>query len=202
MAKRSNGAPIGDFIKKYIKYRNKTINEVAYDMGIKNTTFSEQLLNDSLKVDTLFKLAVYLDMDLEWMLYALGYAGKTNTFESEKVLRIRDANFRAEEKKKVMAVMDELIIELNGNTNAVRKELFKEFGSNSFYLLDVLINEEFDIHIMTDRSGKSYLVDTHERSQIGRSAFSRSTTLMKEKEALEIVIEDRKEELGYENSIL
>ncbi len=50
--------PVGEMIKRFIKYRNKTIHEAADAMGIAYNTFSYQLINDKLSVDTLFRLAV------------------------------------------------------------------------------------------------------------------------------------------------
>ena len=50
---------IGQMIKRFIVCRNKSIKETAMAVNIKYTTFCEQLKNDTLTADTLFRLASF-----------------------------------------------------------------------------------------------------------------------------------------------
>ena len=134
--------PVGEMIKRFIKYRNKTIHEAADAMGITYNTFSYQLINDKLSVDTLFRLAVYLDIELNWMHMALGYFGPVNPLERENIPRMQ-RDFREEQRKVVLTRLESLIEENPSSTPDVRRALLGEF--NMFFALDVLVPEEYDI---------------------------------------------------------
>ena len=152
---------IGAMIKWYIKCRNKTIKETAASMNIKETTFSAQLINNTVTADTLLRLAAYLDIDLEWMMIVLGYHGPVSPVEREMIPRMRD-EFRAKERKRVNKVLDILIMENPASTSDTRRELLKAYHDNVFYLLDVLIPEEYGIYMFTERDKQKYFVDIPE----------------------------------------
>ena len=79
----------GSMIRWFIKdIRNKKIKEVAEELGINEKTFSAQLINDTLSAETLFKLAAYLDIDLNWMMYVLGYYGEVSVIDRETIPRM------------------------------------------------------------------------------------------------------------------
>ena len=186
---------IGAMIKWYIKCRNKTIKETAASMNIKETTFSAQLINNTVTADTLLRLAAYLDIDLEWMMIVLGYHGPVSPVEREMIPRMRD-EFRAKERKRVNKVLDILIMENPASTSDTRRELLKAYHDNVFYLLDVLIPEEYGIYMFTERDKQKYLVD------IPEPVRSRTSPIMRRKrinrlyegyKALDIVIEERKD---------
>lgn len=103
-------------------------------MGIKKTTFSAQLINNSVTADTLLKLAAYLDIDLEWMMVVLGYYGPVSIVEREQISRMR-SEFREKELKGVIPNLDRIITENPTSTTYTRRELLKLYSNNMFYLL-------------------------------------------------------------------
>ena len=190
---------IGGMIKRFIKNRNRTEKQIASELGIKNTTFSAQLSRDTVSAETLFRLSVLLDIDLNWMKYALGYHGQVGFLEREQIPRMQE-EFRENERKFVLHRMDDLINANPGSTADVRRELLKEFHCNMFYLLDVLVPDEFELFLVVERGVTKYYVDTKEMLTKGML----SCTNMRRKpiaclkdgnNALNIVIEDRKDEI-------
>ena len=190
---------IGGMIKRFIKNRNRTEKQIASELGIKNTTFSAQLNRDTVSAETLFRLSVLLDIDLNWMKYALGYHGQVGFLEREQIPRMQE-EFRENERKFVLHRMDDLINANPGSTADVRRELLKEFHCNMFYLLDVLVPDEFELFLVVERGVTKYYVDTKEMLTKGML----SCTNMRRKpiaclkdgnNALNIVIEERKDEL-------
>lgn len=189
---------IGAMIKWFIQCRNKTQKETARAMGIKETTFSAQLLNDTVTAETLFKLAAYLDMDLHWMMVMLGYHGHASMIDREMVPRM-SSDFREIELKHVLKRVDALIKENPTSTTDTRKELLKEFGKNMFYLLDVLIPADYGLYMIFERGKPKYYVDipqmTRELRQPMVMRRKRVSALYEGSKALDIVIEERKERL-------
>ena len=190
---------IGGMIKRFIKNRNRTEKQIASELGKKNTTFSAQLNRDTVSAETLFRLSVLLDIDLNWMKYALGYHGQVGFLEREQIPRMQE-EFRENERKFVLHRMDDLINANPGSTADVRRELLKEFHGNMFYLLDVLVPDEFELFLVVERGVTKYYVDTKEMLTKGML----SCTNMRRKpiaclkdgnNALNIVIEDRKDEI-------
>ena len=194
-----NTNKIGGMIKRFIKNRNRTEKQIASELGIKNTTFSAQLNRDTVSAETLFRLSVLLDIDLNWMKYALGYHGQVGFLEREQIPRMQE-EFRENERAFVLHRMDDLINANPGSTADVRRELLKEFHGNMFYLLDVLVPDEFELFLVVERGVTKYYVDTKEMLTKGML----SCTNMRRKpiaclkdgnNALNIVIEDRKDEI-------
>ena len=184
-------------IKKYIKYRNKTLLMTADEMGIGYTTFCEQLKRGTLKADTLFSLAVYLDIDLNLMMLSLNKSDNVGRFDRDTFPRMSPP-YRKSEIEQVMPMLDYHIIQSSGNTSETRQELLKDFHFNRFYLLDVLLSEEFGIIVYTERGEEKLLVDTFERStgfytSMGSRSIFRTT--YSADDALNIIIEERKKEL-------
>lgn len=194
----SKETEIAAMIKKIIKARNRTIRMTASAMGIGYTTFCEQLNRGSLKAETLFRLAAYLDIDLNWMMAALNYYGQLIEVEREAVPRMTPS-FRKNELVLVCARLDEHIRLTLGKTNEIRRELLNDFGKNWFYLLDVLVPEEFDIMIIRERNDVRFYVDTHENNRSTPMVMSfrrpRICALFSAEEALDNIIEKRKEEI-------
>ncbi len=194
----NKGIEIAELIKRIIKARNRTILMTASAMGIGYTTFCEQLKRGSLKAETLFRLAAYLDIDLNWMMAALNYYGQIGEIERETIPRMQ-TSFRKNEQEFVHARLDEHIRQTNGKTNEIRRELLNDFGKNWFYLLDVLVPEEYDIMIIRERKEVRFYVATHEQSRAIPTVMSlrrpRICTLFSAEEALDIIIEKRKGEI-------
>ena len=190
---------IGELLKWFIKnVRNKTIKETAMEMGIKYTTFSEQLKNNTLTVETLFRLAAYLDIDLNWMMIVLGYHGRVSIIDREMIPRMNE-EFRETEKKKVLKCLDLLIKENLNSITDTRRELLKEFSKNMFYLLDVLISEEYSLYMISERGKVKYYVDIPKpvRGLSCPYVMRRKSVnvLYEGSKALDIVIEERKDNL-------
>lgn len=189
---------IGALVKAFMKCRYKTMKETALAMGIPYTTFSAQLHNNTLSAETLFRLAGYLDMDLNWMMAVLGYYGPICAIDREQIPRMR-ADFREQEWKKVNQVLLRVIQENPTSTPDARRELLREFGGNMFYLLDVLVPEDYNLYRIADREKVKYYVDipketrgTHFISSGRRKPIS---LLFEGSKALDIVIEERKDAL-------
>ena len=188
----------GEMIKWFIKkIRNKTIKSTAKAMGIKYTTFSEQLNQNTLSADTLFKLAAYLDIDLNWMMYVLGYHGPISIIDREMIPRM-GTDLRKIESEFVLRRLDALIEENPKSTADVRRELLKEFNKNMFYLLDVLIPEDYNLYMITERGNTKYYVDIPGQCRGNQHFVMRRKSvnaLYEGSKALDIVIEERKERL-------
>ena len=190
---------IGGMIKRFIKNRNRTEKQIAGELGIKNTTFSAQLNHDTVSAETLFRLSVLLDIDLNWMKYALGYHGQVGPLEREQIPRMQE-EFRENERKFVLNRMDDLINDNPNSTADVRRELLKEFHDNMFYLLDVLVPDDFELFLVVERGKAKYYVDTKEVLPKRLSSFAsmrnKPIACLKDgNNALNIVIEDRKDEI-------
>lgn len=186
---------IGSLIKWIIKCRNKRIRDVANDMGIKYSTFSAQLINNSLTADTMLRLAAYLDIDLEWMSIVLGYNGYASAIDREMLPRMQ-SRLRAVELNGVTKNLDRIIAENPVSIPDVRRELLKAYRKNMYYLLDVLVPEKYHIFMISARDGTKYYVD------LPKSTRGRQNVVMKRKriqemyegyEALDILIQERKE---------
>ena len=190
---------IGGMIKRFIKNRNRTEKQIASELGIKNTTFSAQLNRDTVSAETLFRLSVLLDIDLNWMKYALGYHGRVGLLEREQIPRMQE-EFRENERAFVLHRLDDLIDANPGSTADVRRELLREFHDNMFYLLDVLVPDEFELFLVVERGKTKYYVDTKEALPKGMISFTsmrrKPIACLKDgNNALNIVIEDRKDEI-------
>lgn len=188
---------IGAMIKWFIKCRNKTIREAAEYMNIKYTTFSAQLNNETVSAETLFKLTVFLDIDLNWMMIVLGYYGYVSSIERELIPRMSE-EFRKMELDKVYKRMDSLIQENPSSTADTRRELLREFGGNMFYLLDVLVPETYPIYMISERGKIKFYVDIPGASRGNQFTVMRrkSVSMLYEgAKALDIAIEERKDTL-------
>lgn len=186
---------IGTMIKWFIKCRNKTIKETAREMGIKYTTFSAQLNNNTVTAETLFRLASYLDIDMNWMMVVLGYHGPVSAVEREMVPRM-GAEFREMEQKHVFKRLDSLIKENPTRTTDTRRELLKEFSGNMFYLLDVLIPEEYNLYMTSERGKMKYYVDIPQpvrNSHFMTMRRKNVNVLYEGSKALDIAIEERRD---------
>lgn len=191
---------IGQIIKKYIFFRNKTIRQTAEDLGFKKSTFDDQLNKNILSADTLFRLAKYLDIDLNWVMAMCEYQNEMRPFEREIVPRM-NSDFREKEKTHIEASIKYILNDKTISTDYARKELLKLYGNNVFYLLDVLVPDDYEILVASSKSRSNkkaeYFVDAHQQSgtHFGfRSAMMYGSTfaLYDSNEALNNIIEERK----------
>lgn len=189
---------IGTLIKAFIKYRNKTMKETALAMGIRYNTFSAQLHNNTLTAETLFHLAGYLDIDLNWMMAVLGYHRTICVMDRELIPRMH-SDFRDLELKKVNPILLRVIQDNPTSTPDARRELLHEFGGNMFFLLDVLVPENYNLYRIADREKIKYYVDIPRETRgtpIITSGRRKPISLLLEgSKALDIVIEERKDAL-------
>ena len=186
---------IGSMIQWIIECRGKTDKQVGAEMGFKPNTFSYQLKNDKMSVDTLFKLAAYLDIDLNWMMVVLGYHGPVSPFEKEITPRM-SPEFRAIEAKAVEKHVDQIILENPTSTADARREILNQYKTRLFYLLDVLVPEERNIYMTTERGQTKFMVEGAPRTMQRRySTMNRRcvNTLYTVAQAIEQLIEERKE---------
>ena len=184
-------------IRKFINYRNKSITSVANEIGLEPKTLSAQLKRGSVSVDTLFRLSTVLDIDLNWMMAALGYYGSTRRLNMENIPRMQP-KFREKEKKAVLMNLDRIIKENPNSTAEAKKALLAAFSKNEFYLLDVLVPEEYGIFFINDNDRIKLYIDTNSRSNQYHtlsSARKPISMLINASQALEIIIEDRKDEI-------
>ena len=185
---------IGSMIKRLIKCRNRTIKEVAALLDIKNTTFSAQLQNDTVSAETLFRLAVILDLDLNWMMMALGYHGTLSSIEREMTPRM-SSEFRRIEAKNVEAQLDEIIRANPSSTSETRVELLKRFSKNMFYLLDVLVPEDYNLFMITERGKQKFYVDIPAPTRGYQATVMRRksvNSLYEGSKVLDLIIEERR----------
>ena len=184
-------------IRKFINYRNKSITSVANEIGLEPKTLSAQLKRGSVSVDTLFRLSTVLDIDLNWMMAALGYYGSTRRLNMENIPRMQP-KFREKEKKAVLMNLDRIIKENPNSTAEAKKALLAAFSKNEFYLLDVLVPEEYGIFFINDNDRIKLYIDTNSQSNQYHtlsSARKPISMLINASQALEIIIEDRKDEI-------
>ena len=80
---------LGDMIKRYIQMRGKSIKEVAAAIGIPEKTLYDAIHNNRISADRLFQLSVLLDMDLNYLVFALGYNGPTSAFDRLQIVRMK-----------------------------------------------------------------------------------------------------------------
>lgn len=188
---------IGSMIRWLITCRNRSVKETAAAMNIKYTTFSAQLINNTLTADTLLKLAAYLDIDLEWMMIVLGYGGPSSIIDREMIPRMQ-SGFREKELKKVTMNLERIIAENPTSTPSARRELLSAYGDNMFYLLDVLVPEEYNLYMITERGKTKFYVDIPKPTRGRQGVVSRRkriSSLYEGSKALDIVIEERKDKL-------
>ena len=103
------------------------------------------------------------------------------------------------EKKKVEKVLDQIIIENPDSTPDARRELLKAFGNKMFYFLDVLVPEEYNLYMISERGKNKYYVDIPRDSRgcMNSCVMRRKpvSVLYEGSKALDIVIEERKEQI-------
>ncbi len=189
---------IGVLIKKYIKFRNKRIKTVAAELGMKQKTLSEQLITGTLRAEQLFRIAACLDIDLNWMMAALGYLGPVGSFDGNDVPRMSD-EFRKKELGELLPRLDELISINLGDTIQIRKQLLAENSNNLIYLLDVFVPSDKSIKY-TQKMGKlhPFIVGDTPKTKSHTTMMAMHKTTQRKitaEQALDIIIEDRKDEI-------
>ena len=107
------------------------------------------------------------------------------------------SEFREVEKKHVLKRLDVLIKENLNRTTDIKRELLKDFSGNMFYLLDVLVSEEYDFYMRSERGKMKYYVDIPQQpvkcSNFMSMRRKNLNSLTEGSKALDIEIENRKD---------
>ncbi len=141
---------VAEIIKKHIKLRGKSNEQLAKDLNIPVKTLYDKLQNNRISTEELFKISIILDIDLEWMKGALGYTKSANVFERKGIKRMSKM-YREQEYGFLLESMNRCVSEGCGTVIEIKKELLATHGS-LFYILDVLLDETYCITIVKERS--------------------------------------------------
>lgn len=150
----SNPLTVGWLIKRYIKLRGRTAKQVAADLKYPYTTFCGLLNRDAVDANLLFKLANLLDMDLAWMAELFDGKKPISSLSPYQMSRMQH-DFREQNLAPIRNQLDECIRNNPNSISEARKELISIYH-NVFYLLDMLLPEEYVIRITIER-GKEKL---------------------------------------------
>ena len=191
-----NTLSIGEIVKRYIKMRNYTMQQVADKLEIKYKTLAGRLCRNSIDADLLFKLANLLDIDLCWMAQLYEKKRPISFLEQYQMTRIND-KVRENELSHVLKRLDRCIDENPFSTADIKSELLRYYP-NLFYLLDVLLPETYVIRVVVERNREKYYCmpanSSEQPSRLGRGR-SATTQFFEGHEMLKQIIFDRKAEL-------
>ena len=140
---------ISSLIKRYIRMRGKTLKQVANDLGYKYTTLSGILCRDTVSAELLFELANLLDMDIQWMAQLFDHHRTISSLDPLQIPRMQE-DFRAHELPDVLRRLDSHIRENPESLADIRRAMLQEYGQ-LYYLLDVLLPEDYAIKITVER---------------------------------------------------
>ena len=193
---------IGWLIKRYIKMRNYTMKQVAGILNINYTTFSGRLVRGDIDAELLFQLANLLEMDLTWMAQLFNKHRAIGLLDKYQMSRMSD-DFREGERRAVLSCLDNHIKNNPDSVADVKNELLADCHHQLFYVLDVLLPEEYLIQIEVERNNREkyycipinngYSTPSATRCQRGRTA---TVQFCEGNEMLKRIIINRKEELG------
>ena len=185
---------LSELIKRYIKMRGRTMLSVAEEIGTDYKTFNG-MLNDRSRMSavTLFQLANVLNMDLEWMAQFFDKRRTISSLEQYQITRMSD-EMRKNEQIAVYGLLDESIRENLGNTAEVKKYMIKMYQP-MFYLLDVLLPEDYIIKITKERGEERYYcmkIETNANVSYMRRGRNATVQFYDGHEMLTRLIEERK----------
>ena len=143
----------GIIIKKYIAVRGKSRKEIATELGIPYTTFNGRLNRDSIDVDLLFRLANLLDIDLNWMAKILDRKRPANPLAPLNIPRMLP-EFREHDLPQMQAAIKRAIWNNPTSISDTRNELLNEY--NLYYLLDILLPDNYNLFITIERGKEKY----------------------------------------------
>lgn len=187
---------ISKIIKRYIKMRGYTIQQVAAKLDMNYKTFDGILNRDSVDAQLLFQLANLLDIDLCWMAQLYEKKRPVSFLEQFQMSRM-SAEMREGELKVVLSYLDRYILEIPDSINEIKSELIRSFNQ-LFYLLDVLLPENYIIRISVERDREKYycmpLQTVEQTSRLGRGRNA-TTQFYEGHEMLKRIILERKAEI-------
>lgn len=188
---------ISKIIKRYIKMRGYTIQQVAAKLDMNYKTFDGILNRDSVDAQLLFQLANLLDIDLCWMAQLYEKKRPVSFLEQYQMSRM-NPEMREGELKVVLSYLDRYIIEIPDSINEIKAELMRSFNQ-LFYLLDVLLPEDYIIRISVERDREKYycmpLQTVEQTSRLGRGRNA-TTQFYEGHEMLKRIILERKAEIN------
>lgn len=183
---------IGELIKRFIKLRGRTLKEVAAALDKNYKTLSGVLNRNAVDAELLFELANLLDIDLAWMSQLFDHHRTISFLEKYQMPRMQ-REFREHEYTSVVSALDACIQGNPDSITDVRHELM-QYYKQLFYLLDVLLPEDYIIRITVERDREKYycisLKQTSENR--GQECFSRREMICEGNEKLSQLIQERK----------
>ena len=188
---------ISKIIKRYIKMRGCTIQQVAAKLDMNYKTFDGILNRDSVDAQLLFQLANLLDIDLCWMAQLYEKKRPVSFLEQYQMSRM-NPEMREGELKVVLSYLDRYITEIPDSINEIKAELIRSFNQ-LFYLLDVLLPEDYIIRISVERDREKYycmpMQTVEQTSRLGRGRNA-TTQFYEGHEMLKRIILERKAEIN------
>jgi transcriptional regulator with XRE-family HTH domain len=191
-----NVLSISEIIKRYIKLRGYKIQQVADMLNINYKTFDGILNRDVVDAKLLFQLANLLEIDLCWMAQLYENKKPISFLEQFQMTRMNQ-EMRDHEMKMVLSCLDRHIVENPASVSEIKTLLLRDFPQ-LFYLLDVLLPENYTIRVTVERNREKYYcmpIDSQppaSRLGRGRSAIGQ---IYEGHEMLKQLILDRKEKL-------
>lgn len=149
-----NKLTVAELIKRHIKMRGKTVKEVAADLDKNYTTFCGILNRDAVDAKLLFELANLLDIDLAWMTQLFDHRKPVSSLAPYQMPRMRK-DFRDHDYPDVCRTLDDCIKNNLDSIADTRRELLSLYP-NVFYVLDVLLPEDYIIRITVERGREKY----------------------------------------------
>ncbi len=191
-----NTLSISQIVKRYIKMRHFTIQEVANKLEINYKTFDGILNRNAIDAELLFKLANLLEIDLCWMAQLYEKKRPISFLEQYQMTRMNQ-EMRENELKNVLSNLDRHIAENPLSIAETKNELLRDFPQ-LFYLLDVLLPETYIIRVVVERNREKYycmpLNSFEQSNRFGRGRSS-TTQFFEGQEMLKQIILTRKAEL-------
>ncbi len=182
---------ISQIIKRYIRMRGMTIQQVADKLNINYKTFAGILNRDAVDAKLLLKLSVLLNIDLYWLSQLYEKPQSISFLEKSQMSRM-SSDMRAIERKIVMDYLDRHIRENPDSISDVKNALMADFRQ-LFYVLDVLLPEDYTIIISVERNKEKYFCmpmnENQKTSSFGTPRFAEGTDMLKR------LILDRKGEI-------
>ena len=149
-----NVLSISEIIKRYIKLRGYKIQQVADILNVNYKTFDGILNRDVVDAKLLFQLANLLEIDLCWMAQLYENKKPISFLEQFQMTRMNQ-EMRDHEIKMVLSCLDRHIVEIPTSISEIKTLLLRDFPQ-LFYLLDVLLPENYTIRVAVERNREKY----------------------------------------------
>lgn len=134
--------------------RGMTIMQVADKLGMNYKTLAGILNRDAVDAKLLFELWELLNIDLYWMAQLHVKPQNVSVLDRRQMNRM-SSEMRKAEREIVLEYLDRHIKENPDRISAVKIAMMKDFN-HLFYLLDVLLPENYNIGVADDRGKEKY----------------------------------------------